>query len=288
MPKGIPARLSGLPDYLTNRQSSILNGCLLGDGGITKPQCRPYKETRRFGQCNFTETHESKCLSYVQWLYKELEPFSKTIQHYTRPGRKKLANGKVVNDYTKICSGDELRTVRVSLFSRLRELWYPEGKKIVPESILLDPLTIAVWAAGDGSNCQDEGKFRFCTEGFARCEVDMLCEKLNEFGEFRVYKHKGGWIISTVATSYQDFMLFLQKHMPWDCFRYKCDSSNYVCPQYRITRLSEEQIRNVFTLKKQGMLQRRIADKLGMSQQHVSQVLLLRYPLYRRISKEMP
>jgi len=63
-------------------------------------------------------------------------------------------------------------------FNYYRELFYPEGIKIVPANIeeLLTVRGLAYWAMDDGY--KDRGNFRFATESFSRDDVLLLLEIL--------------------------------------------------------------------------------------------------------------
>lgn len=59
-------------------------------------------------------------------------------------------------------------------FTNLINVWYPNGTKIIPDTIydLLTPLALAHWAQGDGSK-QSTG-FILCTDSFSYSDVCKL------------------------------------------------------------------------------------------------------------------
>jgi hypothetical protein len=65
-------------------------------------------------------------------------------------------------------------------FNYYREVFYPEGIKIVPANIkeLLTARGLAYWAMDDGY--KDRGNFRFATESFSRDDVLLLLAVLKE------------------------------------------------------------------------------------------------------------
>jgi hypothetical protein len=89
-------------------------------------------------------------------------------------------------------------------FRTLREEWYPgDGTKMVPTSLRLDPLSVAMWFCGDGSTGGKEaGTLGFYTNGFSRKEVEFLSSSLrSSIGvETKLKKHSrpGEWTLWTV------------------------------------------------------------------------------------------
>ena len=67
-----------------------------------------------------------------------------------------------------------------SLFTELRNYWYPNGTKVVPANIgdYLTEYALVVWFLGDGSSYADDGQLSFNTQGFTKAEQDMLRELL--------------------------------------------------------------------------------------------------------------
>lgn len=81
--------------------------------------------------------------------------------------------------------GAYINTVRHPEFTRFRHMFYPDGKKIVPENIgdYLDELALTVWYEGDGSTNNGNGYSTIATCGFTvpECELllKVLCEKFS-------------------------------------------------------------------------------------------------------------
>jgi hypothetical protein len=80
----------------------------------------------------------------------------------------------------------QLRSRLSEWLSAQRQLWYPLGIKIVPESLILAPLTTAVWFMGDGSSIwSPTGRCviaSFATHGFSEKDVEHLESQLRELG----------------------------------------------------------------------------------------------------------
>ncbi len=114
---------------MDSRTQSILIGLILGDGYLTKPFG---KSTRSALDIKY----DVKSLEYLTWLHEELYELNPS------PVRKK----KGFHQY-------RFYTKRREDIGELRNLFYPQGHKKIPEDIqkyLTDPLTIAIWYQDDG------------------------------------------------------------------------------------------------------------------------------------------
>lgn len=108
--------------------NQVLIGSLLGDGGV-------YPSRR--GNSYFVEGHSLNQSDYLKWKAGILIPYF---------------GGKVVTrnyDYKSTYFQSHVHPV----FTELRKLWYPNGKKVLPEGELqkLDALGLTVWYMDDGS-----------------------------------------------------------------------------------------------------------------------------------------
>lgn len=115
----------------SSEQWQVIYGTLLGDGSISNGKKGNYR-------CH-SQLQIAHCLKqkdYVFWKYDYFKDWCKSSP--------KLTTNK---DQWRI------RTFHHPLFSDLRKMWYPKGKKIIPEPILekLDTLGLAVWYMDDGS-----------------------------------------------------------------------------------------------------------------------------------------
>lgn len=270
-----------MPSF-TNRQRSIIDGCLLGDGCIDKP--RPRKIGGNCGQSRFSESHKAAVLPYMEWLYEELKPFSCNIRFRKRRARIKVA-GKMIDDPSgRMLESYDYTTVSLSCFTELRQLWYPSGIKIVPDSLELNPLVVAVWAAGDGSNDPKHGRFVFCTNGFSlRCR-SLLKMKLKAMGfDFNLT----GKTLVTATRNYVDFLDFLRPYVAWDCFKYKVSLSGWVKPKMQMNRLSDETLKGILSMKINGQRQIEAVNRFGISDGVVSNVWRLKHAKYRKAYEEL-
>jgi LAGLIDADG DNA endonuclease family len=149
---------------LSKELKDILMGLLLGDLNILKGE-KSINAGLRFEQ---SIIHED----YIRYLYN-LFKFYCSSEPYTYTRSPNLKTG---------VSYSSVRFITYSLpcFNELYELFYPLGKKIVPQNIgdLLTPLGLAFWIADDGSFKKSESAVILCTDGFTHEEVKLLASVL--------------------------------------------------------------------------------------------------------------
>jgi recombination protein RecA len=110
---------------------SIVLGSLLGDGCLHTAWAGTSKNYR------FAKTHSVKQKAYVNWVYKKLHPFVLTKPALYKP-----------------VQSLKVRTISHPELTELWSVFYQYGKKILPEnieSIVREPLALAVWFMDDGN-----------------------------------------------------------------------------------------------------------------------------------------
>ncbi|MCX7688912.1 MAG: hypothetical protein N2045_13170, partial [Fimbriimonadales bacterium] len=138
------------------RWKAIVVGSVLGDGNLTPI-------SKRKGEAMLHVGYHSSALEYLKWMHRELEvlgvnpiqPKRGFQQHhfYTKPHRE---------------------------LGILREVFYPQGRKIVPDCIgdlLVDPVSLAVWYMDDGSldfREKDHLNATISTYSFSRKDCEFL------------------------------------------------------------------------------------------------------------------
>jgi len=136
-------------------RSNILDGLLLGDAYIPRNQSLLY-----FGQCG-------KNREYVELVAGVLGFGRERVRDRVRLPDKRTGKAYV-------CS--ELRTFSDPLFARLRERWYRDGKKVVPEDLKGSPECVLHWFLCDGACSVIRGgaHLMLCTDAFHPEEVERL------------------------------------------------------------------------------------------------------------------
>lgn len=179
-----------------------LNGELLGDGCITARTTY----TARF-------TYSSRYLKYIEYVAKTLNGFG--IKQSGIISKRMGGFNTFVYDYTSC--------VYIELFL-LRKLWYPEGKKVVPYTIQLTPITCRQWYIGDGSLLHSYRRrpfIKLATNAFSVEDVKWLVKQLWEIGIMATHQPSNNTIyISTYST--KDFLTYVGK-CPVECYKYKWD-----------------------------------------------------------------
>jgi hypothetical protein len=141
-------------------------------------------------------------------------------------------NGKILK-YKSGYGSDMLRFTSIYLKSLipLRNEWYKENKKIVPEDLTwMDDFTIAKWYMDDGSlSHSDSQKDRasFSTHGFTKSDVQRLAEKLEKmYGISCTVENSKGWYIRVNAGRKNEIDTFWKAIAPYiiSNMRYKLPS----------------------------------------------------------------
>lgn len=185
---------------LSVQQQSVIVGSLLGDGHLTK---------QKYGHSAFVKTQCSGHREYLDWHTQQFPETACPIKRY--PNK---ANGKT---YYR----DVFRIKADSVFTQLRKEWYPNGIKIVPRTLSLDPLALAIWYFDDGSNTLSARRIVLATYSFTYSDVQFLSGiLLKTFGIVcRISRRTNELIVCT--ESYRKFIEIVQTFMLWDCFRHK-------------------------------------------------------------------
>lgn len=163
----------------TKRQHEIIEGLMLGDGGLWRRKTT-HNPVLRVNRSLID-------LEYNNWLKEEfcdILPCSLNEMHTL---------DKRTN---KVYSSSVLRTVSSKLLLPYYERWYPNNKKAIPDDLVLSPLTLAVWFADDGC-VQNIDKWsldmKISTNGFSNSDVAKLVQKITQLlsVKFHVYQNNG-------------------------------------------------------------------------------------------------
>jgi len=205
----IPIRARGEATFLAKRNyldlsdklSNLLEGELLGDGCITMN-----------GSRSALYQHGSKYEEYLIWLSGIFAD---------------LGLGQV----GKICKywNEEYETFGYHYQSRsypelvpIRQRWYPNGEKIVPQDLILTPIMARQWFIGDGGLHNQVGHHPdicFCTDDFDKASIDHLLIELRAKG-FKVTHQPSENRIGMSVYSVKDFLDWIGP-CPIDCYSYK-------------------------------------------------------------------
>jgi hypothetical protein len=183
---------------LTQYQLSIIIGSILGDGYIRIIKGR----NNAFLEIN----HSIKAKKYVDWKYEALK------------------NICVSGPKERII--DETRTAYRFYTKQHKELtklflqFYKNGKKIIPSSLVLDPIILAVWFMDDGSKSRKYDVY-LNTQQFSLLDQKKLISKLRKIGlRARLNKDKKYYRVRFLKESVAQFNKIIYPYI-LDSMKYK-------------------------------------------------------------------
>ena len=136
---------------LTKEQQSILIGVLLGDGAMRK-------KTQALLEIN----HSYKQKEYVDWLYQKFQNYIDT-----EPKMRKTNGNRVAYRFT---------TKSLPILTKFYDYFFQEKHKIIPNDLMITPLSLAVWYMDDGSRCDTD--IYLNSQQFTQVEQEMLVSLL--------------------------------------------------------------------------------------------------------------
>ncbi|HET7815017.1 MAG TPA: LAGLIDADG endonuclease [Candidatus Baltobacteraceae bacterium] len=152
-PVGTQLRLYG--SMLTQRQSDIVTGTLLGDGAM---RCKQ--------NALLEINHSVSQRAYVDWLYAELRNLVGT------PPKERNGNGaRVAYRFT---------TLSLPALTPLFRSFYPDGKKAIPLELNLNAMALAIWFMDDG--CRSRSSVYLNTQQFSMADQSNLLSALDRIG----------------------------------------------------------------------------------------------------------
>lgn len=265
---------------LSARQSEIITGSLLGDGCIVKNENRFHFQ---IGQSKFDHIDFDK-RSYLTFYESEFEDFGTFVSEETiKPSGFLLEYGKQDSYYRYT-----FRLKSLPYWQKCEKNWYVsrhdhhyfKRRKIVPSNIRLSPLTLTIWHMEDGCNNPKDANIELNTQGFTRDEVNFLIEKLKQDLGITSWEKRDhyNYKIFVGRKSYFDFIEMIKPNIAWDCFTYKIDTSAYDKQPHKgenhsNSKLTELQVDEIFKLRQEGLLQKNLADKFGVSRTAISLIL---------------
>jgi hypothetical protein len=124
--------------HLTARQLEVLDGAMLGDGCLLKHK----------NGINPQLSYMSKSEQHVRFVGKFFE------EYYSRSGIRE--NTRFDSRTNKIYKRFGFKTLCDCGFVDEYERWYVNGKKHIPEDLVLTPLMCLIWYIGDGCLCNNQ------------------------------------------------------------------------------------------------------------------------------------
>ncbi|MBZ9569787.1 hypothetical protein KJA16_02595 [Patescibacteria group bacterium] len=176
---------------LTPLQKEVLIGTLLGDGCLVE---NVYGKNYRL-----KIEHAAKERKYVWWKLKVFEEWTLSLPKFQ----------KKTNSW-------RFRTISHPVFTRFHQLFYRNGKKILPKKIdkfLRSPVTLAVWFMDDGALGPNRQGVTLNTQNFTREEDERLRKYLTKIFhlETSLHKDKRSWRIYIFPRSVPQFTRLVEK-----------------------------------------------------------------------------
>lgn len=150
-----------MTDDILSREADILDGHLLGDGSVFKTG---YDCNR-----NAVFVISSKHEEYLQWIIDNTQTFK-----VCRVTVNDIWDKRTQKFYHRCL----LKSHSHAQLTQRRELWYPQGKKIVPSNLVITPRLLLRWYMDDG-HLHSQGIY-FNTQGFTLNDTEFLRDKLVE------------------------------------------------------------------------------------------------------------
>lgn len=195
---------------LSTDLKNILVGLLLGDLCAVK-QTKGVNVRLHFEQ---GLVHKD----YLYHLYDLFETYCTTAPKITD----RLPHWQTGKIYTRA----KFQTCTLPCFNELYDLFYPDGKKVVPKNIgdLLTPLGLAYWIGDDGSYCKRHHKLILATNSYSLEEINLLTNSLvDKFNLVcTINKSNSGYVIVIPPSSMPNLKSLLANVMP-SMMRHKID-----------------------------------------------------------------
>ena len=184
---------------LNQKQKSLIYGSLLGDG---------YMRIMEGRKDAFLEiNHSIKAKKYVDWKFNILKNIC-----ISPPKERNTNEGRVAYRFF---------TKQNSELTKIYDLFYKNKKKVIPKSLVLDPMTLAIWYMDDGSKTSKSDVY-LNTQQFSMRDQKFLLHILRkDVGvKARLNKDKKYYRIRILKESIKTFMNFINNEME-DSMKYK-------------------------------------------------------------------
>jgi hypothetical protein len=184
--------------HMTERQRQILYGILLGDGHLERQQGAL--------SARLKIEHSVAQRSYVAWKFAEWRDWVRTPPR-ERARRNRLGTLSMNIGFSTL-SHIELEEVR--------QRFYANRRKVIPEDLGLTPLAMAVWFMDDGSRKSNQCRGVYLnTQSFTNSEVELLRSVMRrDVGVgTTVRRQSDGLQIYVPSSSMTEMVAFIQDEM---------------------------------------------------------------------------
>lgn len=189
------------------QQIDLLDGHLLGDASIVNPKPRkPNSSCRIVQACKHPE--------YIQYL-------TDTMAVYCN---KPVKSAYVYDKRTqKSYPRNWIQSPATQWLAHQRKRWYPNGKKLLPDDIVITQELLLRFFLDDGTSGTTGGLY-LATDDFPAKDTERLASLISGFCNFKVAIHKSGTkgqYRLYVTAPYKKEFLSIIGDCPVDVYRYK-------------------------------------------------------------------
>lgn len=183
---------------LTQKERSIIIGSLLGDGYLHIVKGR----SNALMEVNHSHTQKE----YVDWKYRML-----TSLCLSAPKERQSNGGRIAYRFN---------TRQHEELTDIFQLFYSKGRKIIPTTLELDPIMLAVWYMDDGSKCRESDVY-LNTQQFDIQDQQKCVQMLGHIGiESSLNRDKQYWRIRIKKSCLPKFFSYISPHII-PCMKYK-------------------------------------------------------------------
>lgn len=246
---------------LSDIQKEVLYGALLGDGSLV--------------------THKNSKNSYFGYLSKSKQHVEYVMGYFsvylTSSG---IYNTQYFDKRTNnLYYRSSARTYSNEAFTEEKMRWYINNKKIIPNDLILTPLTCLVWYIGDGSICHSKNTqyIKIATQCFSKEDQEkVLIPQLQKF-EAHLIKadisksDEQQYFIYIPRRKIKKFLEYIGP-CPFHDYQYKWDYKEY--KNFSLSQ-NPDFIQNVIKLFNNGISSGTIAKHLGVDRSTVVKYLKL-------------
>ena len=201
----------------TKTQKEVLYGALLGDGSLIKHK----------NGINAQFTYLSKSKQHVDFVAKYFK------EYWSGEGIKDTSY--IDNRTNKEYYRSQIRTYTNFAFTKEYYHWYIDGKKHLPEDLILTPLTCLIWYIGDGGICHNNQSeyIKLSTQCFLKEEQEkILIPQLKDFEATLMKADLGNdgeqqYFIYIPHRKEKTFLNYIGEY-PFEDYKYKWEVAEYV------------------------------------------------------------
>jgi len=151
-----------------SKEGQALIGHLLGDGSMLRHKAKSIRGSN--ARFSFTQGLVHK--DYFYFVYDKFK------QYCNGPAYDRIRYSKL----TGLTESIVFNTLSLPCFNFYYELFYKDGKKIIPVNIIdfLSPISLSTWIQDDGYFHNRDHFLGLCTQSFSESEIDLLKSALEQ------------------------------------------------------------------------------------------------------------